>query len=105
MSCITFCLVGLYAVLTGVAGITQWKGNGFQVRTFLFIIVSICMLGILWYLNKIIMLDILIVIFIIIQSLAVLEGLITNGKIRFSHHIMRFIFHIVLIFFVYHFIV
>jgi hypothetical protein len=105
MSFITYSFVGLYAVLTGVAGITQWKENGFQVRTFLFIIISICMLGVLWISDKMILIGILILVFIVLHILAVLEGWITNGKVRFSHHLLRFVFHIVLVLLVYQFIV
>lgn len=105
MEWITFGLISLYALLTGLAGIAQGYKKGFQLRTNLFIMISICLLGLWWIPSNRIMLGILILAFIALHILAVLEGLFLNGKIRYSHHIVRFVFHIFIVILVIEFIV
>lgn len=40
---------------------------------------------------------ILIIGFILLHMLAIAEGLATKGKLTYSHHMIRFIFHIILL--------
>jgi hypothetical protein len=102
---LTFGLISLYALLTGLAGIAQCCKKGLQVRTILFIMMSMCLLAIWWIPNNMIMLGILILVFIALHILAVLEGLKSNGKLQYSHHIVRFVFHLFIVFLVLEFIV
>ena len=104
MGVITYGLIGLYALLTGMAGVEQWKEEGFRVRSILFVIVSIGIIGSLLLPNKDWMLIFLIVAFLLYHVLAVVEGLLTNGRIKYSHHAIRFVFHSIMIVLVYQFI-
>ena len=104
MSIITYVLVGMYAVLTGLIGMVQWKENGFQIRIFLFVIVSLVMLLTLFIPNKDWTFILLIATFSLFHILAVAEGLKTKGQLTYSHHIIRFIFHCFLVFLVYKYI-
>lgn len=98
-------LIGLYAVLTGVAGIFQLIERKSPVRSVLFVLVAISMLVSLLVPNKSNMLILLIVAFIILHLLSIAEGLATKGKLTYRHHILRFLFHAVLVMLVYNFIV
>lgn len=104
MVIITNILIGLYAVLIGVAGIKKWQEVGFEVRTLMFVIVSISMLLILCIPNKDWLFILLLIAFILLHILAVTEGRLSNGRITFSHHIIRFIFHCIIALMVYKFI-
>jgi len=101
---ITYLLVGLYVVLTGLAGFMQWKEEGFRLLTAIFIFVSIGILSILFLSNKDTMFSLLIVAFILLHVLAIIEGLIKFGRLNYRHHIIRFIFHCGIILMVYVFI-
>ncbi|QFG00486.1 hypothetical protein PB01_17685 [Psychrobacillus glaciei] len=101
MTVITYVLISLYAILTGVAGIVQWKETGFQIRSLLFVIVAMGMLVTLFLLNKNMMFVSLIVLFIVLHILAIAEGMLKNGKLTYSHHIIRLNFHLVLLVFVF----
>ncbi|MFB4169064.1 hypothetical protein [Virgibacillus sp. JSM 102003] len=105
MTIITYVLIGLYAVLTGLAGTLQLKQTGFQVRSLLFVAVSISMLAALFIPNKNNMIIMLIAAFILLHILAVAEGIMTKSQITYSHHMIRFIAHIILVLLVYNFIV
>lgn len=100
----TIILIGLYAVLIGVAGIKKWKEVGFEIRTLIFVIVSISILLILCIPHKAWLFILLIIAFILLHILAVTEGRLANGRITFSHHIIRFIFHCIIALMVYKFI-
>ncbi|MEI4770989.1 hypothetical protein WAX74_15305 [Psychrobacillus sp. FJAT-51614] len=104
MVIIIYILIGLYAVLTGMAGMKQWKEVGFRVQTFLFIIVSISILVILFIPNKDWMFILLIIAFVLFHILAVAEGMLTNRRLTYSHHIIRFTFHCIIVLLVYKFI-
>ncbi|MGE8035842.1 hypothetical protein B1B04_21470 [Lysinibacillus sp. KCTC 33748] len=104
MAIITYVLIGLYALLTGIAGLQQWRENGYQIRTFLFIVLFICILVTIFLPNKALVLMLLILEFVLIHVLAVAEGLVTNKQLRYSHHVVRFIFHCILLLMVYKFI-
>jgi len=104
MVILTTILIVLYAVLIGVAGIKKWKEVGFEVRTFIFVIISISILLILCIPSKGWLFILLIIAFILLHILAVIEGRLTNGRITFSHHIIRFIFHCIIALMVYKFI-
>ncbi|MGE7948610.1 hypothetical protein [Lysinibacillus sp. NPDC093688] len=97
MAFITYVLIGLYALLTGVAGLQQWKENGYQVRTFLFVVLSISIFVTLFLPNKSLVLMLLILEFVLLHVLAVAEGLVKNKQLRYSHHLVRFIFHCILL--------
>lgn len=97
MEFITLLFILLYAALTGIAGIVQWREKGFQVRTSLFILVSIVMFSALWIPIDAVMVTLLIITFVFLHVLAILEGLQTNGKLRISHHLIRFGVHVVLV--------
>ena len=104
MVIILYLLIGLYAVLTGMAGVMQWKEAGFRVRALLFIIVSIGIVVILCIPNKDWLFILLIIAFILLNILAIAEGMLTNGRLKYSHHIFRFIFHCIIALLVYKFI-
>ncbi len=101
MDIITYALIGLYALLTGIAGLHQWKENGYQIRTFLFVVLSISILVTIFLPNKALVLMLLILEFVLLHVLAVAEGLLTNKQLRYSHHTVRFIFHCILLLMVY----
>ncbi|WP_342575933.1 hypothetical protein MHH37_08850 [Solibacillus sp. FSL K6-1781] len=101
---ITNLLIGLYAVLTGTAGLKQWKEEGFRLRTVMFVVVSISMLIILFLPNKDWMLSFLILTFALLHILAIAEGLLKLGRLNYRHHIIRFFFHCIIVLLVYKFI-
>ena len=96
-------LIGLYALLTGIAGFQQWKERGYQARALLFIVVSIAIVITLFIPSKDVLFLLLILEFVLLHVLAVAEGLLTNATLRYSHHITRFIFHCILLLMVYKF--
>ena len=100
----TYILIGLYASLTAIAGVKQWNEVGFQLRYLLFVIVSIGILFIIFISNKVWMFRLLIVAFILLHLLAISEGVLANGRLKYSHHIVRFLFHCVITGLVYKFI-
>jgi hypothetical protein len=104
MAIFTYLLIGLYAVLTGLAGIIQWKEAGFRLPVFSFVIVSISIVGILFIPNKDWLFRLLIFTFVLYHVLAVIEGLFSNGRLKISHHFIRFVFHCIMILLVYKFI-
>ena len=104
MVILTYIFIGLYASLTGIAGIKQWKEVGYHTRAFLFVITSICIILILFIQNKDLLFILLIVAFVVLHMLTIIQGVVTNGRINFSHHIIRFIFHSIIILMVYLFI-
>lgn len=104
MVIITYVLIGLYAVLTGMAGMKQWKEAGYQVRAFLFVIVSAGILVLLFIPNKDWMFILLNLSFFLLHILAVIQGKSTNGRINYSHHMIRFVFHCLIALLVYKFI-
>ncbi|MFJ7406575.1 MULTISPECIES: hypothetical protein [unclassified Lysinibacillus] len=97
MIIITYGLIGAYALLTGLAGLLQWKEKGYQRRSLLFVILSTSILLTIWIPYKEWILKLLILEFIMLHLLAIIEGLLTNNKLRYSHHIIRFIFHCILL--------
>ena len=99
-----YLLIGLYAVLTGLAGVMQWKEKKYLGQSFLFVAVSIGILLTLFIPNKEWMFILLILAFVLLHILAAAEGLRKNGKLTYSHHIIRFIFHCMLVLLVYKFI-
>lgn len=101
MGIFAYGLIGIYALLTGLSGIVHWKEKGFQVQSFLFIVVSSGILVMLFIPNKDWMLVLLILAFILLHILAVAQGLLSNGKLTYIHHIVRFIFHCILVLLVY----
>lgn len=105
MDIIAYVLIGVYALLTGIAGLHQWKENGYQLRTFLFVVLSIGMLVTIFLPNKTLVLMLLILEFVLLHVLAIAEGLLTNKQLRYSHHIVRFLFHCILLLVAYKFIV
>ncbi|MBD8038573.1 MULTISPECIES: hypothetical protein [Solibacillus] len=90
-------LIGLYAFLTGIAGIKQCRTEGFQVRSFMFVLVSIGIIVSLFIPNKEWQFLLLLVAFILLHLLAIAQGIATNGRINYRHHIIRFIFHCIII--------
>lgn len=104
MAIITYVLIGLYALLTGFAGLHQWKENGYQIRVFLFVLLSISILVTIFIPNKALVLMLLILEFVLLHVLAIAEGLLTNKQLRYSHHFVRFIFHCILLLMVYEFV-
>ncbi|GGP09610.1 hypothetical protein [Oceanobacillus neutriphilus] len=105
MSIVIYFLVGLYAVLTGIAGAVKWRQTGIRLQPVLFVFVSFTMLVALFIPNKNIMFIILIAASVLMHILAVAEGLLTNGKLTPSHHLIRFIFHLSLVLLIYKYIV
>ena len=105
MAYITYGLIGLYAGLTGIAGLNQWKEEGFRWRLFFFVIVSISIIVILFMPNKVWMFGLLILTFVALHILAVAEGLFKFGRLNYRHHFIRFIFHCIIMLIVYKFII
>ncbi|MFD2638891.1 hypothetical protein [Piscibacillus salipiscarius] len=105
MVIVIYVLISLYAILTGMAGIIQLKENEVQFRSVFFVVVSISMLINLFTPNKNSMIIMLIVLFIIMHILSITEGILTKRKLTYSHHIIRFIFHVILVLLVYNYIV
>lgn len=97
MIVLTYVVIGLYAVLTGIAGMVQWKETGFQVRSLLFVAVAGGIMVTLFLPNKNLILVLLIVIFLLLHILAIVEGMMKNGKLTYSHHIIRLIVHLILV--------
>ncbi|WAA10984.1 hypothetical protein [Fervidibacillus albus] len=104
MTIVTYILTGLYAFLTGLAAIQQWKEEGFHFRSILFVSVSISILVILFIPSKDLQFVLLIFAFILLHLLAIAQGIKTNGHITISHHVIRFIFHCIIVLMVYKFI-
>ncbi|MBC5638471.1 hypothetical protein H8S33_16975 [Ornithinibacillus sp. BX22] len=98
MVIITYSLAGLYAVLTGVGAIAQWKEKGFQIQRCLFLLVSISMLFIMWIPNKTNVVISFVLAFVFLHVLAIIEGMKTQGRINWRHHMTRFAFHTLLTF-------
>lgn len=103
MAMVTYLLIGLYALLTAVAGIKQCRVLGFHVRGLMFVIVSIGIIATLFIPDKDLQFLIIILAFILLHLLAIAQGIATNGRIKYSHHIIRFIFHCIIILMVYKF--
>ncbi|WP_274309013.1 hypothetical protein [Solibacillus daqui] len=104
MAIVTYILIGLYAFLTGLAGIKQWKDVGYHVRALLFVIISTGIILILFIPNKDLLFILLIFLFILLHILTIIQGKVTNGRIKYGHHIIRFIFHSIILLMVYKFI-
>ncbi|MDE1549828.1 hypothetical protein [Jeotgalibaca caeni] len=100
-----YVLIGFYAVLTGLAGVSQWKESKNQVRPVLFVLITISMLVILLIPDKRNMLLLLIVTFVMLHILSMAEGIRTKGKLTYSHHLFRFLFHALLLVLVYKFLI
>ncbi len=105
MAFISYSLIGLYATLTGIASLKQWKEEGFRVRAFLFVLVSISIVVLLFLPNKYWMLSLLIVAFIVLHVLAMAEGLSKFGRLNYRHHFIRFVFHCIIMLIVYKFVI
>lgn len=104
MASVTYILSGLYAFLMAVAGIKQWKEEGYHIRALLFIIVSTGIILTLFIPNKDLLFLLLIISFVFLHILTIIQGIVTNGRIKYSHHISRFILHSIIILMVYKFI-
>ncbi|GAA0594394.1 hypothetical protein GCM10009001_08110 [Virgibacillus siamensis] len=104
MAIVTYVLIGLYAGLTGLAGVIQWKEKDYKVRSLLFVITAVSLLAVLWIPDVNTMLFLLVTVFIILHILAVTEGLKRNGVLHYRHHAIRLAFHIGLIFLVFKYI-
>lgn len=104
MASVTYILTGLYAFLMGIAGMKQWKEVGYHVRALLFVSVSIGIIVILFIPSKDWQFGLLILTFIVLHILTIAQGVVTNGRINYIHHIIRFIFHSIILLMVYKFI-
>ncbi|MFJ7667166.1 hypothetical protein ACIQXI_08655 [Lysinibacillus sp. NPDC097195] len=97
MAMVTYVLIGGYALLIGLASLLQWKEKGYQLRTMLFIILSLSMFLTIQLPYKEWLLNLLIVEFILLHVVTVAEGLYTKKQLTYSHHIIRFVFHCILL--------
>lgn len=97
-------LIGIYALLMSVAAVQQISKDGFRLRAILFLAVSTGIVFTLFLPNKDGKFVLLIVEFILIHVLALAEGLLSNERLRYRHHVIRFIFHCALLVMVYKFI-
>ena len=104
MSSVTYILIGLYAFLIGLAGLKQCKEVGYRVRALLFVSVSIGIIVSLFIPSTDLQFVLLIVAFILLHILTIAQGIAANGRINYSHHIIRFIFHSIIVLLVYKFI-
>lgn len=84
---------GFHLIGFNLAGIFQCKERGFKSRAFLFVLLSTGILFLLFLPNKDWMFSLLIVAFVMLHILAIIEGMQTNRRLNYSHHIIRFIFH------------
>ena len=103
MALVTYLLIGLYALLTAVAGIKQCRALGFRGRGLMFVIVSLGIIVTLFIRDKDLQFLLIILAFILLHLLAIAQGIATNGRINYRHHIIRFIFHCIIILMVYKF--
>jgi len=97
MIIITYVLIEAYALLIGLAALLQWKEKGYQMRTLFFVLLSTSILLTIWIPYKEWIIKLLILEFLTLHLLALLEGQLTNNKFRYSHHIIRFIFHCIIL--------
>lgn len=104
MAIVTYGLIAVYAILTSLAGIVELGNSGFKLKTSLFIIIGAVMLISLFILNNGMLFILLIVCFIALHILAIWMGIDLNGKITYSHHIVRFVIHLIFLFLFYKFI-
>ena len=102
---ITNGVIGLYAGLTGLAGLKQWKEEGFSWRSLFFIIVSLSIFVLLFMPNKNWMFGLLIFAFVLLHFLAVAQGLLKFGRLNYRHHFIRFIFHCIIMVIFYIFVI
>lgn len=100
----TYSLIGIYASLTAIAGVKKWNEEGFRWRYLLFFIVSIGVFLIQFIPNKDWTFPLLIVAFILLHILAITEGIRKNGQLNYNHHIIRFLFHCIIVVMVYKYI-
>lgn len=104
MASVTYFLIGLYAFLMGIASMKQWKEVGYHARALLFVSVSIGIIVILFIPSKDAQFVLLILAFILLHILTIAQGIATNVRVSYSHHIIRFIFHSIIVLMVYKFI-
>ena len=96
--------IGVYALLIGLAAIQQWKEKGYHFRTLIFLLLSTSMLITICLPKKEWLLISLLVEFVSLHFVTVAEGLLTNKQLKSSHHIIRFIFHCIILLMVVKFI-
>lgn len=104
MAFLTYGLIGGYAVLIGIAGVLQWKDNTYRILSALFVMVSISMVATIIISDTKWLFVGLILEFLLLSLLAVAEGFLTKGRLAYSHHMVRFTLHCILILLVYNFI-
>ncbi|RDW21874.1 hypothetical protein CWR48_02220 [Oceanobacillus arenosus] len=97
MVLVVYVIIAMYALLTIIAGVSQLIAKTFHVNHFIFIVLSIMMLASLFIHDKQLMIIGLIIIFIGMHIVAIIEGFVMNGELAYSHHIVRFIVHIIII--------
>lgn len=95
MEIIVCSLICMYGILTMIAGMVQWKEKVFTVRSVLFVVVSLGMIASVFITD--LRLSLLVICFISIHVLALWEGLQTKRKVSYSHHIFRFMFHVMIV--------
>lgn len=85
----------MYGILTMIAGMVQWKEKGLSIRSLLFVVVSLGMIASVFITDM--RLSLIVICFICIHVLALWEGLQTKSKVSYSHHIFRFMFHVMIV--------
>lgn len=95
MEIILSSLICMYGILTMIAVMLQWKEKGFTIRSLLFGVVSLGIIASVFIAD--LRLNLLVVCFICIHVLALWEGLQTKGQVSYSHHIFRFMFHVMIV--------
>lgn len=95
MEIVVHSLVCMYGLLTLVAGVVQWKEKGFSIRSLLFVLTSLALVVSSFIPNW--TLYLIVVCFISLHLLAIWEGIQTKGRISYSHHGFRFVFHMLIV--------
>lgn len=94
-------LVVLYGIVTTIAGVINRPNIG-VVASILFSVTGLGMAGGTIFLKNDALLILLIFCFIILHILAIWVGIMKNGALTLSHHIVRLFFHMAVLFVVYY---
>ncbi len=105
MAFFTYGLIGGYAVLIAIAGVVQWKDTNYRILSGLFVLLSLSMAVTIIIPDNGWLFAGLILELLLLSVLAVAEGFLTKGRLAYSHHMVRFIFHGILILLLYNFII
>ena len=95
-------LVILYGVLTLMAGVLNRVKIG-KTMSVLFTLTGLGLVGASVYLNGNVLFIFWMICFIMLHILAIWIGIVVNRRLAYSHHLIRFGFHLFVLFALYHF--